>query len=334
MSEDFLPRRPGGSRCLADPKRVRVKEPSQQFGCVMAQYHFQHELPPTALARSGILGNLLSSAQGVRFLSGLEATFLHGLIRPYHLAQADRLQMQQIGNSLAVPQAALALVHCMQAAQEVCVAPLLTPVLQRCLELRTHARNYVLLPAPEGHVVCQSCQVAEVVQHWAPLRFHGQISQQCDMMFRGYKVVDNDSTLCLCLPPPLSIAQALSRLQLDAPPVEVESAASLPLGSANLALCHWHSLPAIPVATLPPLDYVVDCFSLTLRTLCRSLLYGHLGPSLSRCRVGSSTGLLTFSLNRSFRPQGGKFFGVALISSPPCRSGPVVQAHVSLKGKS
>ena len=185
LAEEFLPRRSGVSRCPVDAQKVRVREPTQQFGCVMAQYHFQHELPSAALTRSGILGNLLSSSQGVCFLSGLEASFLHGLVRPYHLAQDDWLQMRQIGNSLAVPQAALVLVHCFQAAQEVCVAPSLTPVLQRwrcgrvprilCCCLRPTAMLFV------SQVRSQRC-----CSIGPPLRFHGQVSQPCCMSFQGY----------------------------------------------------------------------------------------------------------------------------------------------------
>ena len=63
--------------------------PARKFGCVMAQYHYQHELPETTLAKAGIIGTFLATEQGIRFMSGLEVTFLHGLVRPYYLPQMD-----------------------------------------------------------------------------------------------------------------------------------------------------------------------------------------------------------------------------------------------------
>ena len=211
-----------------DAQLYRLRKPNQHFGCVMAQYHRQHELPHEALRSKGLLGQLLDSSQGIRFLSGLETSFLHGLVRPYVLHSCDQLQMRHIGNSLSVFQSSFALVHGLQAAQGLCSVPEPTLVLHTCLTRRTHAGNFRLASCEHGWLVYQEYQLPDVQQKWpffgAPSFLGG-----CDSpAFRCLVLSDGLHTCRLALAPALTVPAVLEAFGLEAPVDELQQLAALP----------------------------------------------------------------------------------------------------------
>ena len=102
------PHVPATAECA---KRFRLCHPAQQSKTFMAAYHYQHELPEGMLSRRGLLCSLLQVGSGVRFFSGPEIASCHGAQLRMLLEQDDRQCMRKLGNALAVPQAAVTMVH-------------------------------------------------------------------------------------------------------------------------------------------------------------------------------------------------------------------------------
>ena len=265
LSPDYLPKHTAASH--AQVRQFRLRGPSHQFGCIMAQYHFQHELPEASLSKSGILGTLLDSAQGVRFMSGLEATFLHGLVRPYLLLVDDRSQMRQVGNCLAVPQATLALAHCLKAClsegQKVCMEV----VLQRCQELRTHAGNFRLAPTAKGHVVYQVHQGQDLQLGPAGVRPLPSPPPDIILPFRSFWISDEDRTLSLAVPPNVTLSAAFSGLKVEVPTDAVLALQPVPVVKPWPPARQQVPSAWIEVASLPEMDFVVGFSQLADTTL-------------------------------------------------------------------
>ena len=108
MDPKYVPRS-AHTRRQRSPSAFRLRGPKDQAGCIMACYHYQHELPPDCLARNGILATLYDGDCEPRFFSGAEVALMHVAVRPVYLPAEDRVQMRGLGNSLAVPQALICL---------------------------------------------------------------------------------------------------------------------------------------------------------------------------------------------------------------------------------
>ena len=217
LNPALLPATARGQGGPLDVQLYRVRAPNQRFGCVMAQYHSQHELPHSALCSKGLLGHLLQSSQGVRFLSGLEASFLHGLVRPYVLHPDDKVQMRHIGNSLSVFQSSFALAHGLQAAQSLCSVPEPTLVLRTCLSKRTHAGNFRIEPCAYGWVVFQEHQLSEVQMKWPDFGGLSGYKVVDGIEFRGLKLTDEVTEFVVALAPGLTVPAVLEAFGLEAP---------------------------------------------------------------------------------------------------------------------
>ena len=250
LDPQLLPVRRGRT----DPLRYRTRGSRDTFGCVMAQYHFQHELPWSVLCRNGIMGLLLESPQGLRFMSRLETTFLHVLQRPFLLDADNRTQMRQVGNSLATTQAMHALVNALNLSG-LCVPPVdLTRAIQRCLEDRTHAGNFLLFRNSKGWVVCRKEQVAELHVSWPVRAPFGQSLQEQEVRFGRIWLEDGDRAFMLAVPEDVSLHLALRVVGVDACLEEIDRAACLLRSScavepAEAPVCRTK----LPVASVPAL---------------------------------------------------------------------------------
>ena len=69
------------------PQNFRVKKPQDCAGVFMAQYHFQHELPPRMLEQQGLHGCLFADVAGLRFFAGAEIAAIHGAVQPVSLCR-------------------------------------------------------------------------------------------------------------------------------------------------------------------------------------------------------------------------------------------------------
>ena len=104
LSPALLPRGPGG-RPAASVQAARIRTPSQQATCFMAQYHRQHLLPRSHLESKGLLGTLLKTAEGVRFYSAPEIAVSQGVNGWMLLPKCDQTCVRVLGNALATPHA-------------------------------------------------------------------------------------------------------------------------------------------------------------------------------------------------------------------------------------
>ena len=143
------------------PAQYRVKSPGDCAGVFVAQYQFQHELPPNMLETQGLHGCLFSAPDGLRFFSGPEIAAAHGTVAPLWLSCDARTQMRLLGNAIAVPHAAALLAQACRLLQ-IPAAPEMAQAVHWCLKHRIHNRNALLIPVKDAWVLC-SCDQAPTV---------------------------------------------------------------------------------------------------------------------------------------------------------------------------
>ncbi|CAE7258026.1 unnamed protein product, partial [Symbiodinium microadriaticum] len=144
------------------PRRFRIKGATDTAGVFVAQYQFQHELPPAQLQR-GIHGCLLRKAGVVRFFSGPEIAAVHGAATPIFLPANQREQMKLLGNGIAVPHAMVPLV-CACALLGLQDTPEPAAAVALCLRSRLHNANSLLMPFGADWVLCHRSHVQSVLQ--------------------------------------------------------------------------------------------------------------------------------------------------------------------------
>ena len=105
----YLPSGAGQGHQVLAPFRYRVKTPDCSIGCILAQYGFQHLLPPDLLARKGLLGFFLQTNQHIRFFSGVEIAIMLGAVQPVFLDDDLKSQFMALGNAITIPHAAIGL---------------------------------------------------------------------------------------------------------------------------------------------------------------------------------------------------------------------------------
>ncbi|CAE7775004.1 unnamed protein product [Symbiodinium sp. KB8] len=152
------------------PVQYRVKSPGDCAGVFVAQYQFQHELPPRMLETQGLLGCLFNSPDGLRFFPGPEIATAHGVVLPLWLSHDARTQMRLLGNAIAVPHAAALLAQVCRALHLRC-APEMAQAVHWCLRQRIHSGNALLIPVKDAWVLCSRDQaplVFEALRQHAP----------------------------------------------------------------------------------------------------------------------------------------------------------------------
>ena len=145
------------------PAHTRIIEPSQQAGCVMAAYHYQHLLPPSS-SEEGAPGLFFSSPQEVRFLSSPEVASLHGACDLVLIPRDDREAIRILGNSLSVQQATAAFVLAMQPFAEFCSCLSPADAVQLCHTHRLHASNSLLVEVDQGWLLCHQRHIWRIMQ--------------------------------------------------------------------------------------------------------------------------------------------------------------------------
>ena len=167
----LLPPSRTGSRHLK-PEEVRIVKPTQQAGTFMAQYHFQHQLPTKHLRSKGILGCLLQSPQGVRFVAAPEIASVHGAHTAVFLSTCDRDSMRILGNALAVQQATFVLsLACLMLPSP---SPIPNDAVCTAESMRLHAGNSVLLEIRDGWLMCHPDHAGSLVASqslWTQVKF-------------------------------------------------------------------------------------------------------------------------------------------------------------------
>ena len=144
------------------PQQYRIRTAQGVAGVFMAQYQFQHELPPHMMQR-GVLTCLVQQEGVVRHFAGPEISSIHGAALPVFLHADARTQMRMLGNSIAVPHAIVPLVR---ACEMLGKAPTPEPAeaVAWSLRARLHAQNSVLLPFGQDWVLCHRSQIDQVLR--------------------------------------------------------------------------------------------------------------------------------------------------------------------------
>ena len=277
------------------PESFRIRKPSQKFSCIMASYHFQHELPPQLLQSAGLLGALVDSPQGRRFLSGAEAAMCHAACRPLLLHRDDRTQMRIQGNCLAVPQAALCVVRGLFHLLPPGARPSPTQALQECMQQRIHADNFMLLPCSEGWVLCKESQCQEagslIKSYW------GQLALP-DMPWKWYVLRDDDQCINISVVPGVSLETVLEALGVEILPLAIAQATPVwcrpgtrPTFLPPTAHVEVPSIPEINLSGLgvQPVAAVHEPLTMVLGTSSAYVLVGG-GP----CRAATLNQILAF----------------------------------------
>ena len=267
LDPELLPGTKGAGKRGPTAQAFRIRGENDRAGCLMAQYHFQHELPRHCLQRKGLLGTLVPSADGPRFHNALEVAMLHVLVRPTLLQHCDRDNM--LGNCLSPVQAALALEHALTL---LCnhVEPNPTRVVQTCLDLRHKASNHLLLPCPEGWILARPDQLHDLIRCWPGLLAWGQLTMSAQLAFRQYWLHDDDRMCKLALPHGLTLMQAFETLGIELP------AELAPEYEVVCSPFLWHDpvplqdrcileVPALPTLRLEGLQAVADALSGEIR---------------------------------------------------------------------
>ena len=91
----------------AQISKYRARPPTAPAECFLAQYHYQHRLPPSLLQTRGILSSLLQTPSGICFFASPEIASQHGAVAWHFIPSSDREAMRFLGNALAVQQAAM-----------------------------------------------------------------------------------------------------------------------------------------------------------------------------------------------------------------------------------
>ena len=175
LDKNLLPKGPTG-RMPASLQSARIRKPSEQSTCFLAQYHRQHMLPATHLASKGLLGSLLQAPEGLRFYSGPETASSQGVNGLLLLPHCDATCMKILGNSLATPQAGFVLGLALQLFPDRMLTCTLDAAdcVDLCHQATIRASNAILLEVAEGWLLCRNTGLGPVL---ARRSLHEQIAK-------------------------------------------------------------------------------------------------------------------------------------------------------------
>ena len=217
MSPELLPANRHGQACR-DPAQFRVVTGQQQIGCIMAMYHRQHELPLHLLQRKGLLGHLIDSQQGIRFMASPEVASAHGACEVMLLVHDDRTCMRQLGNSLSCQQAIMTLAMALRTFPQLQHMPEPAACVQFCNERRMHSENTLLLEVQQGWLMCDVRHLPQVL---ARVCLKAQISNRLlpgQHRFKACQVVAGEgrhvARFGLCISQHIQLEVVLRDLQL------------------------------------------------------------------------------------------------------------------------
>ena len=165
LRPELMPSR--GVQAFSSPEAYRIRAPDRSAGCFLAQYSFAHCLPSDLLASKGLFGTLVCQGELTRFFAACEVSSMHGTVLPTLCAKERRLSMRLLGNCIAVPHAAVALLKGCQAKGHLLHVST-QEVVKQCEKMRLHARNSILLPCGADWILCHASQALQVLQQTGP----------------------------------------------------------------------------------------------------------------------------------------------------------------------
>ena len=208
LCPEYMPQNCAAAR--ADPFAYRVRGPAQVAGCFLAQYGSAHLLPHEHLARKGLFGNLLAQGQITRFFTASEVASLHCTVLPTLSCRNRRLAMRMMGNAIAVPHAAVTMLkgcQAMGAMQD--VSP--SQVVAKCVAMRLHNNNAVLLPAGPDWVLCRAEDALAVIKDTV-LRPDLGLSPSLHQLLQPLTILTDTQRTDIWLSPAFPWQQALQAL--------------------------------------------------------------------------------------------------------------------------
>ena len=150
LDHSLLPQREGHKKLKLDLMRYRIRQIHEAFGCIMATYGFQHELPPSTLKNGGLYGNLLQVGHEVRFLAGMECLVLMMPQKRCFIPLDRKLHMKIIGNSICSAHAMLAIgigVHALELDEDI---PSIQSLVLQTIQQRLSFHNSEMQHDDEG----------------------------------------------------------------------------------------------------------------------------------------------------------------------------------------
>ena len=214
MDPYFLPpcRHPGRPM---SPEAYRVKDSSSRLNTIMAQYHFQHELPQASLERGGILGCLYRAQEGLRFVAGAEVALVHCSFEPFFMPGEDRELMRVIGNSLATPQAMHAVAYAVSCLQEAGTKVDPCQAVLWSIGDRQKSQQVVFVPLRDGWVMCTAAQVPVAMARLRAACPWGQLPLPEEPDFQAVLLHDSSDQLTLAIGQGMSLHTVLGSLGFE-----------------------------------------------------------------------------------------------------------------------
>ncbi|CAE7289892.1 Trdmt1 [Symbiodinium sp. CCMP2592] len=201
---------PSPSRPGLRPQRpidFRLRKATDVASTFMAQYQFQHLLPPHMLEK-GIMGTLVLHEGIARFFSGPEIAAIHGAVRPVFLHHDHKVQMKLLGNAIAVPHALAPLsIVCLAAGLP--KAPEPAEAIRWCMASRLHNRNTVLMPLGTDWIFCHQEQTADVLANVGH-RLAPDLDEQVPEAFITIQLQVPSGSIALQAPPDMEPARLFS----------------------------------------------------------------------------------------------------------------------------
>ena len=200
------------------------------------------------------MATLRQQASEPRFFSGVEICMMHCAVCPVLLPRDARQQMRILGNSLAVPQALQCLARAMSLIRYPGDDSLLQRLMDLCLDIRIHCRNYIVLPCDMGWVLCRKDQALSLAARLPSQCPWGQLRPPEEALLMSHWCADELQGVHFALPPGISLIAVLNAFGLDLPPDYAPHAAHGVCPSRTSMLPTQPQDGVLEVPVLPTID--------------------------------------------------------------------------------
>ena len=146
LQESLLPRDrtsifPPMKKSRGEPLNKRIRFCHEAFDCIMASYSRGHELPEVNLTSFGLFGCLVMHNDDLRFLQIPEVLAIFGAVVPWNTCFDHRVSMQQLGNCISIPHAAIVICNILGFLDESLGSVDVQDLCEKVIQSRMHAGN-------------------------------------------------------------------------------------------------------------------------------------------------------------------------------------------------
>ena len=183
LSPDHLPKNSfgqnGNKRQKRDVTKYRLRTIDDVVGTFMTSYGFAKSLDVSLIQRSGVFGTLLLQGNEVRKFSVPEIAILQGVCEPIWLPEDLQEATFLLGNSIAVPHAAIAILNCLMM---ICPQALnfdMGSMFAKVCNPHIDASNLKVVPDGDGFII--DYDAYERVEHTLPMHEVVTLTVTCDV---------------------------------------------------------------------------------------------------------------------------------------------------------